>query len=203
MGLGRSLTPTRSHRTMSRKHSRRTFDLAAKPMVAELWITVDNIYVVYVNGQKSRHGQRMEHRREIRRRQAPRRRQERPRHQSDEQRGRRRAIARLHIKTAGKKDVFIVTDEKTKIWRAEPRKGPVESWTKSDFDDAAWCSPPSCSAMRRSGRGTSPAGAVAKGGKGQKRRVPPIMASTPSIPRSRRPLAAQEQLKHFVVPEGF
>src|SRR2546422_4533283 len=34
------------------RYLRRTFDLAVKPTAAELWITVDNIYVVYVNGQK-------------------------------------------------------------------------------------------------------------------------------------------------------
>src|SRR5947209_17210418 len=34
------------------RYLRRTFSLTAKPVSAELWITADNEYTVYVNGQK-------------------------------------------------------------------------------------------------------------------------------------------------------
>src|SRR5258708_17441012 len=34
------------------RYLRRTFELAGKPAKAELWITADNEYAVYVNGQK-------------------------------------------------------------------------------------------------------------------------------------------------------
>src|SRR5262245_50313961 len=34
------------------RYLRLTFNVAAKPTSGELWITVDNVYVVYVNGQK-------------------------------------------------------------------------------------------------------------------------------------------------------
>src|SRR5438552_1213958 len=34
------------------RYLRCAFDLAAKPSAAELWITVDNVYIAYVNGQK-------------------------------------------------------------------------------------------------------------------------------------------------------
>src|SRR5438309_11347357 len=34
------------------RYLRLSFNLDAKPQAAELWITVDNVYVAYVNGQK-------------------------------------------------------------------------------------------------------------------------------------------------------
>src|SRR5439155_15209033 len=45
------------------------------------------------------------------------------------------AIACLHVKTADKKELFVVTDEKTKIVRAA---SVSERWTQADFDDSAW-----------------------------------------------------------------
>ncbi len=183
------------------RYLRRTFDLAAKPSAAELWITVDNVYVVYVNGQKigmdsewstvekydvARHLVAGKNVLAIK---------------ATNKEGVAGAIARLHIKTAGKKDVFIVTDEKTKIWRAEPRKGPVESWTKSDFDDAAWFA-----AIVLGDASIGPwnltGGAVAKGGKGKKGGPTDYGFNTVDKKVTAR-LSAQEQLKHFVVPKDF
>src|SRR4051812_20280819 len=34
------------------RYLRRSFDLSAKPKAAELWVTADNLFVAYVNGQK-------------------------------------------------------------------------------------------------------------------------------------------------------
>ena len=120
------------------RYLRLAFTLTATPMQAELWVTADNHYVAYVNGQKV--GEDAEW--------ATVEKYEVAKHlvvgknvlaiKATNQGGVAGAIARLHIKTADKKDLYVVTDEKTKIRRAEPRERPVDAWLKADFDDASW-----------------------------------------------------------------
>src|SRR5262245_44317238 len=118
---------------------RLTFILNAKPQAAELWITVDNIYSAYVNGVLVGSDKQWEtvERYDV------------AKHlvvgknilaiQATNNGGVAGAIARLHVSMPDKKDVLVVTDDKTRVRRAEARKGPVESsWTKIDFDDSTW-----------------------------------------------------------------
>src|ERR1043165_3443348 len=115
------------------RYLRRSFELSAKVVQAQLWITADNHYVVYVNGQKV--GEDAEwnsvEKYDV------------ARHlvvgknvlaiQAKNQGGVAGVIARLHITTADKKDLFIVTDQQTKITQ-RARK----DWLKTEFDDSSW-----------------------------------------------------------------
>src|SRR5262245_402844 len=115
------------------RYLRRTFELTAAPKTAELWITVDNHYVAHVNGQHVGAGADWKTIGKF----------DVARHlvvgknvlaiRATNQGGVAGALARLRITTVGKKSLFIVTDEKTKITRT-----PGKDWLKADCDDSAW-----------------------------------------------------------------
>ncbi len=167
---------------------RRTFTLSAKARKADLWITADNHYVVYLNGKKvgqdgewntvekydvtklltvGKNVLAIEARNDG---------------------GPAGVIARLHVRTADGKDLYAVTDGHTKITQKAPK-----GWQAVDFDDSAWFG-----AIVLGDAGIGPwniAGSAAPQGKGYD-----VSAVDPKI---KGRLSAQEQLKHFVVPEGF
>ncbi len=177
------------------RYLRLTFDLAARPMAAELWITADNIYVAYVNGQKvgtdaewstvekydvAKHLVVGKNVLAIKATNAG---------------GVAGAIARLHIKTADKKDLFVVTDANTRIMQ----KAPV-GWQEIAFDHTHWSAAvvlgdPSIAPWNLTG------GAVGKKGKGGGDRFG--YGSNAVDPKVKTRLTAQEQLKHFIVPKDF
>jgi quinoprotein glucose dehydrogenase len=167
---------------------RRTFTLSAKVSKAELWITADNVYVVYVNGQKV--GQDSEwntvEKYDVAKYLAP------GKNvlaiEARNQGGPAGVIARLHIRTADRKDLFVVTDQNTKITQNAPK-----GWEQADFDDAAWFA-----AVVLGDAGIGPwnlAGSAAPPGKGYD-----VSAVDPKI---KGRLSAREQQQYFVVPEGF
>jgi putative membrane-bound dehydrogenase-like protein len=182
------------------RYLRLSFNLDAKPQAAELWITVDNVYVAYVNGQKvgtdaewstvekydvAKHLVVGKNVLAI---------------QATNQDGVAGAIARLHIKTADKKDLFVVTDEKTKIQRAATVRERAPDWLKADFDDSNWFAAmvlgdPSIAPWNLTGS------KIAKGGKPGGDRFG--YGSNAVDPKVKTRLTAQEQLKHFLVPKDF
>src|SRR4051794_35605858 len=115
------------------RYLRRTFELTAAPKTAELWVTADNLYVAHVNGQKVGDGTDWNTVGKY----------DVAKHlvvgknvlaiKATNQGGVAGAIARLHITTADKKSLFIVTDEKTKVTRKADK-----DWLKTDCDDSAW-----------------------------------------------------------------
>ena len=182
------------------RYLRRTFDLAAKPKAAELWVTADNLFVAYVNGQKVGEGAEWSKVAQY----------DVAKHlvvgknvlaiKATNAGGVAGAIARLYVNTGDKKGLFVVTDDKTKIRRAEPRKGPGNAWTQSDYDDSAWSAAivlgdPSIAPWNLT------AGSAAKG-KGKKG-GPTDYGSSAVDPKVKTRLTAQEQLKHFIVPKDF
>lgn len=186
------------------RYLRLPFVLGAKPQAAELWITADNLYTAYVNGQKVGSGSEWS---------SPGR-YDVAKHlvagknvlaiQTTNQGGPAGAIARLHIKTGNKEqasprpaaELFIVTDEKTKITQ---KAGP--DWLRTDLDDSAWFN-----AVVLGDASIAPwnlaGGPVGKkGGKGGGDRFGyGFNTVDPSI---KKQISAQEQLKHFVVPKDF
>lgn len=178
------------------RYLRCNFDLAAKPVSADLWVTADNHYVAYVNGQKV--GEDAEW--------ATVEKYDVAKHltvgknviafQVKNQGGVAGAIARLRVKTADKKDLFVVTDEKTKI-----AQKASSGWQTVGFDDSAWFA-----AIVLGDPGIGPwnltGGPVAKGGKGKKGGGQFGYDTNEMIAVKGR-LTAEEQIKHFVVPKDF
>ncbi len=170
------------------RYLRRTFTLAGKPAKAELWITADNEYTVYVNGQQVGHGSEWSKvdRYDV------------AKHLAAGKNvlaivarnhgGPAGIIARLHVVTAGKKNLFVVTDDQTRITQiANP------DWLKRDFDDRAW---PTVAILGDAGIGPwNIAGNVAER---QHAKLPvPGRRSEDHAAAE----AAQEQLKHFILPK--
>ena len=178
------------------RYLRLAFDLGAKPQAAELWITADNLYTAYVNGQKVGAGSQWKNIDKY----------DVAKHlvvgknvlaiQATNQDGVAGAIARLHIKTADKKDLFVVTDAKTKITQKAGK-----DWLKTDFDDSTWFNAivlgdPSIAPWNLTGQ-------IAKGGKGGKGGDRFGYGSNAVDPKIKTRLTAKEQLKHFIVPKDF
>lgn len=186
------------------RYLRLPFVLGAKPQAAELWITADNLYTAYVNGQKVGSGSEWS---------SPGR-YDVAKHlvagknvlaiQATNQGGPAGAIARLQIKTGNKEqasprpaaELFIVTDEKTKITQ---KAGP--DWLRTDLDDSAWFN-----AVVLGDASIAPwnlaGGPVGKkGGKGGGDRFG--YGFNTVDPTIKKQISAQEQLKHFVVPKDF
>jgi putative membrane-bound dehydrogenase-like protein len=168
-------------------------DLAAKPMQAELWITADNVYTAYINGQKIGTGVEWSNVDAY----------DVAKHlvvgknvlaiQATNQGGVAGAIARLHIKTADKKDMFVVTNEKTKITQKAGK-----DWLKTDFDESTWFN-----AVVLGDSSIAPwnltGGPVVKGKVGDRFGY----GSNAVDPNVKARLTAQEQIKHFIVPKDF
>lgn len=186
------------------RYLRMTFDIPATPQAAELWVTADNLYTAYVNGVKVGDGKEWS--------------------QVDKytvvkhlvvgknvlairatnQGGVAAAIARLHIKTADKKDLFVVTNEKTKITSKFQLDGGNGNrpWFDAQFDDSSWFAAialgdPSIAPWNLGG------GAIVKG-KGKGKAGDRFgYGSTAVDPKVTKRLSAEEQKKHFIVPKDF
>ncbi len=172
------------------RYLRRTFELSGKPGKAELWITADNEFTVYVNGQKIGHGTEWNKvdRYDV------------AKHLAagknvlaiiaQNHGGPAGVIARLHVVTADKKDLIVGTDDKTHITQiAHP------DWLKRDFDDTAW---PTAAVLGDVSIGPwNLTGSVAAAGpqKGFN-----FQTADPKIKGQQK---AEDQLKNFIVPEGF
>jgi putative membrane-bound dehydrogenase-like protein len=167
---------------------RRPFTLSAKAAKAVLWITADNHYVVYLNGQKV--GQDGEwntvEKYDVVKYLVP------GKNvlaiEARNQGGPAGVIARLHVRTADKKDLYVVTDQHMKI-----TQNAAKGWEQTEFDDAGWFG-----AIVLGDAGVGPwnlAGSAVPTGKGYD-----VSAVDPKV---KGRLSAQEQQKHFVVPEGF
>jgi quinoprotein glucose dehydrogenase len=171
------------------RYVRRTFDLAAKPARAELWITADNEFTVHVNGQEVGHGTEWSKvdRYDV------------AKHLTVGKNvlaivarnhgGPAGVIARLHVVTADKKDLVIGTDDKARITQiAHP------DWLKRDFDDAAW---PTAAVLGDVTIGPwNLAGNAAVGGQASFQ----FQVADPKIKAQQK---AEPQLKNFILPDGF
>ncbi|HYT92810.1 MAG TPA: hypothetical protein VEL76_29100, partial [Gemmataceae bacterium] len=176
------------------RYLRRPFQLSAKAVQADLWITADNHYVVYLNGKKV--GEDGEwatvEKYDVAKYLVP------GKNVlailARNQGGPAGVIARLHVSTVDKKDLFIVTDQQTKITQTA-----AAGWQYVDFDDAAWFAAvvlgdASMAPWNLSG------GPVVKGSKGGDRFG---YGSSAVDPKVKTRLTAEEQLKHFIVPKDF
>jgi putative heme-binding domain-containing protein len=171
------------------RYLRRTFDLSAKPAKAELWITADNEYTAYVNGQKVGHGTEWSKvdRYDV------------AKHLAigknvlaivaKNHGGPAGIIARLHVVSANKKNLVVGTDDQTRITQiAHP------DWLKRDFDDRAW---PTAAVLGDVGIGPwNLAGSTAVGSKQNFQ----FQVADPKITQRQKPEAQQ---KNFILPEGF
>jgi serine/threonine protein kinase/formylglycine-generating enzyme required for sulfatase activity/tetratricopeptide (TPR) repeat protein len=112
---------------------RRVFTLAAKPLTAELWVSVDNEYTVYVNGQEIGTGTEWSKvgRYDV------------ARHlvagknvlaiRATNHGGVAGVLARLHVVTTERKELVVGTDDQTRVTQTANPK-----WLETDFDDRAW-----------------------------------------------------------------
>ncbi|HMF17553.1 MAG TPA: hypothetical protein VKE98_10125, partial [Gemmataceae bacterium] len=171
------------------RYVRRAFTLSAKPVQAELWITADNHYTVYLNGhtlgadgewstvekyQVSKYLVQGKNVLAI---------------LAKNEGGPAGLIARLHVRTADKKNHLIGTGPQTRITQVKNA-----DWLKTDFDDSSW---PAAVVLGEPGMAPwNIAGPVA----GDNSNQPNVSAVDPKI---KKPLTAKEQLKHFNFPEGF
>lgn len=170
------------------RYLRRRFTLKARPAKAELWITADNHYVAYVNGTKVGADSRWESVEKY----------DVTRHLvagtnvlalvARNAGGPAGIIARLQIRTADKKDVFIVTDGQMRVALQAPR-----DWLAASFDDSTWATAAVLGGAEITpwnlGNTTAPAGADYSVGTVD--------------PKVKARLSAQEQSSHFRVPKGF
>ncbi len=177
------------------RYLRLTFTLNAKPQAAELWITADNAYTAYVNGVSVGSDKQWEGVENY----------DVAKHlvvgknvlaiRATNAGGVAGAIARLRVTTEDKKELMIVTDEKTKITR-----NAGANWMTASFDDAAWANAivlgdPSIAPWNLS--------TFAQGkGKGKKGGGQFGYDTNETVPVKGR-LTPEEQIKHFVVPKDF
>jgi putative membrane-bound dehydrogenase-like protein len=178
-----------TEQTNDPRYLRRTFLLPARAIQADLWITADNHYTVFINGHKvgadnewssiekydvAKHLVAGKNVLAI---------------VAKNQGGPAGVIARLRIKTADNKEAFIVTDAHTKITQGAPK-----DWLKVDFDDAGWFP-----AIVLGDAGVGPWNLAG----GPARTMAHGYGVSDVDPRVRSRLSAQEELKHFKCPEGF
>ena len=171
------------------RYVRRAFTLAAKPVKADLWITADNHYTVYINGhkvgadnewstvEKYQVGKYLVQGKNVLAILA----------KNDG--GPAGLIARIHIRTADKKSHLIGTGAQCRITQTKHA-----DLLKTDFDDSSW---PAAVVLGEPGMAPWNIGGGPSSGGGNQ---PNVSAVDPKI---KKPLSAQEQLKQFVVPEGF
>jgi putative membrane-bound dehydrogenase-like protein len=174
------------------RYLRRVFELTAKPQAAELWITADNEYTVYINGQKVGAGKEWSKydRYDV------------TKHlvagrnvlaiMAQNRGGPAGAIARLRIVRADKKAIVIGTDDKTRITQiAQP------DWLKTDFDDRGWATA-AVLGDASIGPWNLAGGNAASGGGG-----PKSFSFQVADPKIKGQQKAADQRKNFIVPEGF
>lgn len=173
------------------RYLRRTFDLGAKATKAELWITVDNHYVAYVNGHQVGSDAEWNSVEKY----------DVARHLvvgknvlaviAKNQGGVAGAIARLHVVTSDKKELLVGTDEKTQITQALHA-----DWLKADFDDSTW---PTAVVLGDATIGPwSLEGSGPSKGSGQKGFN--FAVADPKIKDRQK---GEAQAKNFIVPDGF
>ncbi len=171
------------------RYLRRPFELSARAVRAELWVTADNEYVAYVNGQKVGTGTEWSKvdKYDVAKYLVP------GRNLlalvAKNHGGPAGVIARLHVVTADKRQIDVGTDEKTRITQvAHP------DWLKVDFDDRTWANAAilgDATIGPWNLAGSAPSGAQ-KG-----------FSFAVVDPKVKGQQKAAEQLKNFVLPEGF
>jgi putative heme-binding domain-containing protein len=172
------------------RYLRRTFELSGKQAKAELWITADNEYTVYVNGQKVGAGtewSKIDHY-DVAKYLAMGKNVLAIRAQNHG--GPAGVIARLHVVTADKKELIVGTDDKTHITQIANA-----DWLKRDFDDTAW---PTAAVLGDVSIGPWNIGGSAPSAGGQKSFQ--FQVADPKIKERQK---AEDQLKNFIVPDGF
>ncbi|MBX9679311.1 MAG: HEAT repeat domain-containing protein [Gemmataceae bacterium] len=174
------------------RYVRRTFEVNGDVAKAELRITCDNEYVAYVNGKKiggdanwnsvetfdvAKHLSRGKNLLAI---------------EARNHGGVAGLIAALHVRTADKKDLYVVTDDKCKITQLQDA-----NWLSADFKDAGWAN---ASVLGDPGIGpwslTGGPAVVA----GKKTGGFDFPAVDPKVKDRQKP---EDQTKNFILPEGF
>jgi putative membrane-bound dehydrogenase-like protein len=172
------------------RYLRRVFDIPGKPARAELWITADNHYVVWINGKKVgaddewstvekydviKHLVPGKNVLAVEARNAG---------------GPAGVIARVRVRMANGKSIFAGTDQRTRINLLAGK-----DWQKPDFDDSRW---PLAVVLGEPGMGpwNLQGGANVAGGGDQ----PNVSAVDTTIQKQQ---SAEKQRKHFVFPKGF
>jgi len=180
------------------RYVRMPFMLTSKPTSAVLWITVDNQFTAYINGQKVGNDSAWEsvERYDV------------AKHlvvgknvvafMAKNQGGVAGAIARLHLKTAEKKDVFIVTDDKAKITRTN-----TPNWMNTDYDDSTWFNAIVLGDVSIGPWNIEESATSAQGGKGKGKKAGPFGYDTNTVDSKLGRLSAAEQKKLFIVPKDF
>jgi hypothetical protein len=171
---------------------RQKFELSGRPIAATLWITVDNHYTAYINGHKIGQdgewgtiekydvGSQIVVGKNVLAIEAK------------NQGGPAGVIARLRVETADKKELSIVTDQRTRI-REAANVGDRE-WLKPGFDDSSW--------SHAVALGDATIGPWNLGGASGKKVAGKSYDTNETVAVPGR-LTPQEQTKHFVVPEDF
>jgi putative membrane-bound dehydrogenase-like protein len=183
----------RSPQSNAPRYLRRTFELAGPVKKAELLITVDNVYVAWVNGHKIGGDSAWESidRHDVTKHLAPGKNVLAV--EAVNQGGVAGAIAKLSITLADGKDVVIVSDAQM---RATQQKHA--GWEKSDFDDRDWAN-----AVELGDASIGPwnkgAPTASKSGKP----APGSFDFATVDPKVKDRQPAVDQVKNFIVPEGF
>lgn len=179
----------KTSQTNEPRYLRQTFDLDKPAASAELWVTADNAYTVYVNGVKVGAGNDWKRvdKHDVAKHLRP------GKNvlalEAVNQGGVAGVIARLRIQTTDKKERFAVTDERTKLSLI---KG--ENWFQLAFDDSAWAT-----AVELGDPGMDPWSLTGTGGS-KKTSGFDFATVDPKVKDRQK---AQDQVKNFIVPEGF
>ena len=172
------------------RYLRRSFTLSAKPTKAELLITADNNYAVFINGEKVgedgnwnsietynvvKHLKQGSNLLAITATNAG---------------GPAGAIAWLRVATEDKKETVVATDREMRVSLAT-----TDDWLKADFDDSKWAK---VAVLGKASIGPwNILGSNNSSGPGQ---AGTSRAADRSIQTR---LSPQEQLPHFILPDGF
>ena len=170
---------------------RRVFDLVDAPVKAEMFVTCDNEYVAFVNGQKIGADKTWE---TIDRYDVTQQLVKGKNVLAFEFRnagGVAGAIARLRIQTPDKKELSIASDAQMRITQ-QVEKGM--DWTKVTFDDSGWFAAIELGPVGIGPWNLSGGGAGGSGFSYDFAKVEPTIKA---------PISAEQQKKYFVVPEGF
>ena len=171
------------------RYLRRTFELPAKPSSAELRITADNLYTVYLNGQKIGEDgnwnsvetyQVAEHLRQGTNVLAI---------AATNQGGPGGAIAWLRAVADGK-EYLAATDRQTRISLAAP-----DGWTGADFDDSKWAK-----ATLLGHAGIGPWNILGGGSSTPSGQPGTSHVADKSI---QNPLSPAEERERFILPDGY
>jgi putative membrane-bound dehydrogenase-like protein len=172
------------------RYLRRVFEVSGKPVKADLWITADNHYVVYVNGKRVGSDGEWStiEKYDVLKHLVPGKNVLAIEARNDG--GPAGVIARLWVRTADNKTILAPTDRRTRIHLLAGK-----DWQKADFDDSRWPL-----AVVLGGPGMEPwnlqGGANVVGGGDQ----PNVSAVDATVQKQQPP---EKQHKHFTFPKGF